>query len=626
MSFLAPLFLFGAAAAAVPLVLHLFRRQPEARLRFAAVKLLKEAPVEHTQRRRLRELLLLALRVSVILLLAFAFGRPFLASGTLAEAAGLTVVALDTSSSLAVPRVFERAKQAARDAIASAPSTHQVAVVRFAHGADVVAPPSTDHGQATAAIDAAMPGLGSTSYRAALAATADLIGSSRTSEAHVVVVTDLQESGWDQGDRVALQDFATIDVVDVSEPVSNLAVSGIRITPDNLIATVRNWGAESREAVVKVQVDGRDGDARPVSLGPNQSGEVLWPRPEGMSARVTVDDSVGLEADNSRYAAIDRAGAALVAVVTATGDMDREAFYLEQALQAAGSASPFEVRGTAASELSSIAPLSFDEFSAVVLLSTRGLDARGRELIAGYLREGGGVLLAAGPDVDGSIVAETLHPSISIVPVNGGRPGVDMRSLAPTDVRHPMFRPFGAGAPALGLVRFSRIATVRSEGCHVLARFTTGEAALVECSPGQGRALVFASDLDNRWNDFPLHVSFVPFVQEAVRYLTGTRRRLREYLVGETPAGVPDEPGVWQLPGAGREEWVAVNVDPDESNPSRLSVAEFEEAVTWLQDVGRVEARLEDRQAEERQHFWQYVLMLMIVLMVVEGFVAARTA
>ncbi len=54
LSFLSPLFLVGAAAAALPIVLHLLKRQPEARVKFAAVKLLKRAPVEHTQKRHLR--------------------------------------------------------------------------------------------------------------------------------------------------------------------------------------------------------------------------------------------------------------------------------------------------------------------------------------------------------------------------------------------------------------------------------------------------------------------------------------------------------------------------------------------------------------------------------------------
>ena len=100
MSFLTPLFLVGASAAAIPIVLHLLKREPEARVKFAAVKLLRHAPVEHTQRRHLRELLLLAARVAALLLLALAFARPFFTSSAALGSAGVTIVALDTSLSL----------------------------------------------------------------------------------------------------------------------------------------------------------------------------------------------------------------------------------------------------------------------------------------------------------------------------------------------------------------------------------------------------------------------------------------------------------------------------------------------------------------------------------------------
>src|SRR3954453_6859643 len=116
-SFLSPLFLVGALAAAVPIVLHLLRREPEPRVRFAAVRLLRGAPVEYTDRRRLRERLLLALRITTLVLLALAFARPFLASATAVRSAGATIVALDTSFSMSAPGVFARARELARNAV-----------------------------------------------------------------------------------------------------------------------------------------------------------------------------------------------------------------------------------------------------------------------------------------------------------------------------------------------------------------------------------------------------------------------------------------------------------------------------------------------------------------------------
>src|ERR1051325_2689828 len=103
LSFLSPLFLAGIAAAALPVLLHLLKREPEPRVKFAAVKLLRRAPVEYTEKRHLRELLLLALRIAALALLALAFARPFFASGVARDASAVTIVALDTSYSMSAP-------------------------------------------------------------------------------------------------------------------------------------------------------------------------------------------------------------------------------------------------------------------------------------------------------------------------------------------------------------------------------------------------------------------------------------------------------------------------------------------------------------------------------------------
>src|ERR1700704_4163346 len=98
-SLLSPLFLVGALAAAVPIVLHLLKRDPEPRVKFAAVALLRHAPVERTSTRRLRQIVLLAMRVAALVLLAIAFAQPFVPSAATASRSA-TVIALDTSFSL----------------------------------------------------------------------------------------------------------------------------------------------------------------------------------------------------------------------------------------------------------------------------------------------------------------------------------------------------------------------------------------------------------------------------------------------------------------------------------------------------------------------------------------------
>jgi hypothetical protein len=193
-----------------------------------------------------------------------------------------------------------------------------------------------------------------------------------------------------------------------------------------------------------------------------------------------------------------------------------------------------------------------------------------------------------------------------------------------------VFQPFIGTAATLGLVTFQTVTRISGAGCQTLARFTTGEAAMIECPAGDGRALVFASDVDNRWNDFPRRATFVPFLHEAVRYLSSARPRQSDYLVGEAPAGVPRQPGVTTVPDTARPgapaRRVAINVDPREADAARITVDEFQSAVTRLKPSGGAEGRVEARQEEDRQHLWQYVLAMVVVALGIEGVVASRTA
>ncbi len=610
-------------------MLHLLRREPEPRVRFSAVKLLKHAPIEHSEKHRLRELLLLALRVTALVLLALAFARPFFPSGAAAAATGATLIAIDTSASMSAPGQFDRAKRLANEAVARVPAGDLVGVLSFADAADLLAKPSADRALARSAIDAARPGSGATRYRAGLSAAAQALGGRHGT---IVVVTDLQESGWDAGDRASVPVSAEIEVADVGAPPPNLAVTSLRSEGDRVIATVRNAGASARETRVRFTIDDRAAGEATASVGPNQSTDVtLAGVADGTAAAASIEDRDGIQADNVRYAVLETTNRPALLVVTSSGDLDREAFYVQQALAATAlDRRTFEIVGTGGAQLSTWSREQLAPHAAVLLLSTRGLERRGREALADYVRHGGGVLIAVGPDVDGEVVADVLGADSALRIVTPGDGKAEPRALAPADVRHPIFQTFRANAATLGLVKFQRVARIGGSGCQTLARFTTGETALLDCAAGDGRALVIASDLNNRGNDFPLHATFVPFLHEAVRYLASARPPDGGYLVGEVPPGVPPAPGIATLPesptsATGRPRRVAVNIDPRESDPARLSVEEFQSAVTRLKDVGASDARAEAGQQEDRQHVWEYVLAMMIALLAVEGVVASRT-
>jgi VWA domain-containing protein len=570
--------------------------------------------------------------VAALVLLALAFARPFFASGAAVASSGVTVIALDTSYSMSAPGRFERARQLAKDAISRAPAGDLVAVVTFADAAQIVAKPSTDRVLAASAIDEATPGFGATRYRGALSAASQALGGRKGA---IVVVTDLQENGWDAGDRASVPEGARIDVVDVGAPPADLAVIAVQAQadrPDRIVATIRNTGTRGRDARAHLTIDNRAAGEATINIGPNQVADVAFAGvPRGVAASVAVDDPEGIQADNVRYAVLGGTQKASVLIVSGSGDLTREGFYVRHALAAGvGAGGVYQAAGVSGSQLASWTDDKFVPYSAVLVLSTRGLERKGRETLAAYARNGGGLLVAAGPDVDGDVIADVLGSAstLKVVTATGAKP--EPRALAPADVRHPIFHPFASNTATLGLVTFQQVSRVGGSACQTLGRFTTGETALVECAAGDGRALVFASDLENKWNDFPVHATFVPFLHEVVRYLASARAHAGEYLVADAPAGAPQKPGVVQLadlsrPG-GTPRTVAINVDPREADPARLSMDDFQSAVTRLKDVNVSEARVEARQQEDRQHLWQYALAFMALLLIAEGVLAARTA
>ena len=634
MTFLFPAFLFGALAAAAPILLYFFARDRAPRLPFSDVRFLERAFVRHDRRRRLRELLLLALRVAALLLLAVAFARPFL------DAAGgaqrVTVLVVDRSLSLSAPGQMALARERAREAIAATSPDEPIAVVAFDDRAAVLQPPAIGRPLVQAALGRIEPTTGATRHAAGLAAAIELLDGRA---GRVVVVTDLQASGWPDDARVAIPEGVSVEVAAVPPVERNLAVTAAGADAEELAVTILNTGPAPADTEVTLDVDGREVARTPVTLLPGGN-EVRWelPATDAAVATVSVTDRYGYRWDDTRYALLDRASAAVVLVVVNGGTLEAEAFYLAQALAVAPASRPFEVTPVAPGALPALLPSAWEAGDVIVVTGTDGLSRSGRARIAAFVENGGGLLLATGPGIDPRLVRDLLGESVALgveMPEETAPDGAVHR-LAVMDPRHPVFRPFGDLVATLGQVRFTGMTRIVPPGpaairagadspAHVLARFDQGDPALIEYDRGVGRALVLASDLGMEWNDFPRHPGFVPFVQEIVRYLAGPAALPRDLLPSEVPAGIPRRPGVATDPASGRR--VAVNVDSRESEPRPLTRDGFLARLGVMPAGGSGALPMAAGAAREaEQSLWWYVVLAVAVVLVGEAWLGRTMA
>ena len=222
-------------------------------------------------------------------------------------------------------------------------------------------------------------------------------------------------------------------------------------------------------------------------------------------------------------------------VVVNGGTVDPEAFYLARAMEAAPPARPFDFRAVAPEAVASVEPAAWEATDVVVVVGTTGLSRPGRSRIAQFVGTGGGLVLVAGPGVDPSLVSDLLGPSVELG-MSSPEDAVDRR-LAVADPRHPIFRPFGDDASALSVARFTSTARLALPSAEALARFDDGDPALLEYTDAPGRVLVFGSDLNDAWNDFPRRAGYVPFVHEALRYAASRSIDAFPPEAAEAPAG-----------------------------------------------------------------------------------------
>jgi hypothetical protein len=567
---LTPAFLAGLAALAIPVLVHLVRRERREPIEFPSLMFLSRIPQPVVKRRSIRDRWLLALRALAIILLVGAFARPFVerpqhAAAADATAAREVVILVDRSQSMSHGDRWQRAVAAARTVIDGLGGSDRATLAFFDASAHVAAPSTTDRARLRQALDGAAPGAAATRYATALRVAESVLAASPLPRLEAVLISDFQRTGWEGSAGVRLPPGARLTPVPVGgDDVVNLVVTGVtldraRVTGRERVtatAQLRLYGAQPVRAEVVLEVDGRTVQTQRVAVPAGGTAAVTFaPLTLGDAAARAVVRAAGEALSGAHafhFVLAPEPGLRLLLVQPAGRDAG---LYLRRALEIAHEA-PVNI-GAVQDRMPTAAELARAD---VVLLNDilPRADEAGRRLLA-WVEAGGGVILAAGERTAAapwSDVARVLA---------GGTPGRVADRVAEggarlgyIDYSHPVFEPFRAPrAGGFGGARFYRYRAVpaadaravagdtASPAAAVLARFDDGGAALVERRVGRGRALVWGSTLDTYWTSLALEPVFLPLVHQLVRHAAGRSPQRPWHTVGQI-VDVTDSPrGAW---------------------------------------------------------------------------------
>jgi hypothetical protein len=687
LTFLNSLFLWGLAAAAAPIIIHLIKRSRAVKLPFAAMRFLALDPNQRIRSQKLKQLLLLLMRIAAVALLALAFARPFFKnaqSKTLWDAGPkAAVILVDNSFSMGYENRFGAAVAKAKEVLATFKPGDQATAMLFSEKVETVAESDKDFGSLASQLEqtAGLSKRGTNYLRAIQAAETRLLESPQESKT-IYLISDLQASGLDQLHlNWQIQPGVRLELLSVqSGDFSNVAVQEVRASSKteparsrDVLARLRNFGGVRQRCELALTLNGRSVSQKTLTLEPAETRVVPFNNvalPEGavsgfVEARCENDR---LALDNRYFFVLENAARSKILAVNGEPNLrdptQDELFFLQRALEL-GDLSKYTLTQTTPSSRE-INEIDFNEFQVILLANVKELSRSVVERLTYFVRNGGGLIFALGDQINPTIFNQLfreLSPAILGERAFGSINRESSVILTDVDYQHTIFRMFseaGHGDPSSAQF-YQYFTTTLLAAEAVLARFDDGGPALLERKVGGGKVVLFTSSIDSEWNNLPVKAIFLPLLYQTLQYAAAENKGQKSYLVGEpvalqnfseteikngklsarTPAGAEikissrmfdgaDEPGIYQIQAGGKRgrEMFAVNVDARESDLTALALEDFQARFVVDERSGAPGASIAAdgaEQQEARQKLWRLAILGVVVLLIGETWLANRT-
>jgi len=594
-SFVNPALLFGLLILAAPILIHLINLMRHKRIQWAAMEFLLASQKKNNTWIRLKELLLLLLRLAAIAAVVLMLAQPLLQnqwSRLLGGTRTHHIVLLDDSFSMADrwsnTSAFAEAKGAIErlgDQAAKQSTAQTFTLLRFSRVHANGGGTQTDLFEENVNADFSQklqntlapmaPSQLAVGVAPTLEALSDLLGEPEGEERVVYIVSDFRAREWEEpgdlADRLAKLNESTaqlnlVNCVDEARP--NLAIAALKPKPGTravgvpltMQVTVRNFGgARVEDLSVMLQEDGKERPALVIDeIAPGKSEtrdfEVRFATAGAHQVTATLQ-SDSVKTDNLRYALVDMPLG--VPVLLIDGDPDtKSARFLSSVMAPGGS-----VRTGIDPQIEPPAYLNnhpLDKYHSIYLLDIDRLDQSAIDALEKYVRAGGGLGCFVGPLTRARFVNEQLYregQGFFPLPLGGETQLLVDRLEKGADLEvadHAIFKIFaGERNSFIGGVTIGRYYSAAKgwepkpdSGTSVIARLRNGAPLAVERKFGEGRVVAVLTTAAPLWNNWAANPTFVVTILELQSFLAA--RDIQDTRVVGSPIELEMDPTRYQ--------------------------------------------------------------------------------
>lgn len=619
------LMLTGLAALAIPIAIHLLRNRKFESADIGSLRFLRQAVRETARWRRLRDLLLLLLRLLAIALLTLLFARPYWTrKGAVPDRDLESVLLLDASGSMAGRLqgrpIWRTVLDDAAEVQSRLPESALSVTGVFADR--VATPPTLPDKPARGA---------TTDYAGALRWAADRLRSSKTAQREVILITDLQRrtlpefplADWPADIPVRIRPIPTAGAY-------NLAIGGITCltpAPENEARFAVHLVASGTCPLDTVEVTFHiEGQAPQKQQVPAETRDLVftWDKPVHgicrLQAAVASSDAWP-DDDELRSACELRLPLPIMLVDPSRPKLaqDRESYFLATALS-----SERDGTGRALYRVTTRpAPDNPAAAALVALCDAPALRDDQANALADAVKKGTGLMIFLGDAADDAALQALQRAGLLPGEIERTKVPIPM-TFGEWDATHPAMRLFAS--PETGNLRrivFRDAFRVKPHPeIRVLARLTNGNPAILAEKLGQGRVIWITNPCSRAWTDWPAERIFLPLMRELAAYAARLDDRWGKVDVRTASVSDTRAPGVYD----GENGKVTV-IQPvtDETRIERCTEEEFRLAlgIGPAPAISLAEAASGLPPNRERRHeLWRWLALALALVLFIESITA----